>query len=535
MKKSLARGLKSVVVVLAASISMAAGLGCDGVDMGANDNEEQVGRQERGRDAGWYWSENETDEEGNVVAWEYHPFYSDVILSPDGLNLLAMVPVPGPDKGYSEPGMILAVQPLPFGTKRLFPEVKDIIRLNFSPSGDRAYAIGKGGLTLSEINLRSYEVLRTLDLPGVFSVVDVTPDGAYVVLSNLMLGDWADMAYGPSTQACTGFDFGNGGKLLNHCQVAVVKVATGEVKSHTLPYLLRDIDFSPVGGEILFTYSYYEETQTQFLPHAVVEFYSPADNLFVSKTDFPNCADELVVDSTRKMALLSPTTCVTPTKQEMEQKQHDPISVIDLEKRSFVKNLPGFGPVVVASDGSRAVGFTRKANMLSDWNYTLQNSEIGLIVVDLDTLSWKVMDYGDDIPTYTLSPDGKNLFVYAETDNARRPRGEGFQALDPSEGIIQVTLETLAWKTLAKSAQIEMTRFVWTDDGSTMYFFSNKGLFELDAASGQISPIAIFGTPTLMNLRPQQDFLVLGEALEPTFYLLDIANGLKPTILSMGL
>ncbi|MBM4352181.1 MAG: hypothetical protein FJ109_00050 [Deltaproteobacteria bacterium] len=534
MMKTLAKRRWSVLVVLAAALTLTSWLGCDGIDQGALDNEEEVGRQERGRDTGWYWRENDTDSAGNPV-WEYHPFYSEVILSPDGLNLLAMVPVPGPDKGYDSPGMILAVQPLPSGQKRLFPEVKDIARLNFSPSGDRAYALAKdlGGLIV--VNLRSFVLEKKVDLPALFGVVDVTPDGKYAILSNLPVGDWAEMFYSPDTQTCTPFQLEVSGKAMNHCQFAVVDLATGEVKTHVLPYRLRDIDFSPVGGEVLFTYSYYQETPTLFLPHAVVQFYSPSLNQFVTETDFPNCADELVIDPTRNVALLSPTTCETPTKEEMEQKQHDPISVIDLETRSFVKNLPGFGPVVIASDGSHAVGFTRRDNMVSDWGYTSQNTEIGLIVVDLETLSWKVMDYGNDIPTYTLSPDGKNLFVYAETDNARRPMGDGPEVLDPSEGIIQVKLQDLSWKTIAKSAAIEMTRYVWTEDGSTMYFFSKKGLFRLDAASGKISPIALYGTPTLMNLRPQQDFLVLGEAGEPTFYLLDLANGMEQSYLPVGL
>jgi hypothetical protein len=530
MMTTLARGRRSVLVVLtAAAVAAASWLGCDGYDRGALDDEEEVGRQERGRDPGSYWGSYETDEEGNVTAWEYYLFYSDVILSPDGLNLLAMVPVPGPDQGYDAPGLVLVVQPLPFGIPRVFPEVKDITRLNFSPSGDRAYAIEKGGGTLSIINLRSYEVEEAVDLPGTFFVVDVTPDGAYAVVSNLPVGDWAENLYSPSMQGCVTTYWENGSKSYNACQFAIIDLATGKIKTHTLPYRLRDIDFSPVGGEILFTYSYYEETETLFLPHAVIEFYSPKLNQFLAKTDFPNCADELVLEPSRNMALLSPTTC------GVLDKNHDPISVIDLEKREFVKNLPGFGPVVISDDGSKAVGFTRRENMELDWNYQGQTTAIGLIFVDLDTLGWKVMDYGPDVPTYTLSPDGSRLFVYAETDgDTYKPRGRPTGTMDPSKGIIQVLLDDLSWSTIAQSSKLAIDHFVWTEDGSTMFFFSDTALFRLDAATGAITPVPIYGTPRLMNLRPQQDFLVLGEAFEPTFYLLDLHDGMKQTSLPLN-
>lgn len=216
-------------------------------------------------------------------------------------------------------------------------------------------------------------------------------------------------------------------------------------------------------------------------------------------------------------------------------KNHDPISVIDLEKRKFVKNLPGFGPVAITSDGSKAVGFTRLENMVSDWGYNGQKTVIGLIFVDLDTLNWKTMDYGNDIPTYTLAPDGSRLFVYAETDGGYyQPKGQN-QPLDPSDGMIQVLLNDLSWSTIAQSDKLEISRFVWTADGSTMFFLSGTALYKLDAESGDIAPIATYGTPSLMNLRPQQDYLILGEAYEPTFYLLDIDESMKQSTLSLGL
>ena len=67
-------------------------------EMGASDNFEETGRQERGRDPGKYQSEVTWDPEEGEYVWEYDLHYSDVILSPDGRRLLAMVPVPKADE-----------------------------------------------------------------------------------------------------------------------------------------------------------------------------------------------------------------------------------------------------------------------------------------------------------------------------------------------------------------------------------------------------------------------------------------------------
>ena len=495
-------------------------------DMGALDNEEEVGRQERGRDPGSYWvTETHSEDPENPGTlkeeWTYAMFYKDVILSPDGETLLAMAPVPGPGKGYAQPGTVLVTQRLPAGQRRVFPEIRDIIRLNFSPSGHRAYAIAKDGRSVIVVNLRDFAIDRTIYLPEVFTVVDVTPDGEHLVLSNLPTTDWQELDFGGNDDSC--FDsWPLAGASL--CQFAVVELANDVVDVHGMDYRIRDIDFSPVNNELLLTYSHWEDST----PHAYISFFSPGAGVVQKTIDFPNCADELVVEPERSLALLSPVDCVDPTLVPK-----DPISVIDLEKREFVTNLPGLGPVVVTADGATAVGFTRRGTLESEFDYHDQETDIGLVFVNLDTLEWKIIDYGSKVPTYTLSPDGSKLIVYVDGKEWVEGDDGKWHLLESGGGLMQLSLADLGWKKLS-SKPLHLDHFAWTADGESMYFLFNHEFFRLDMTTSELTAIATFGSPELMNLRPQQDYLILGEADEPRFYVLDRTSGYVGSIVSLA-
>ena len=320
---------------VAALIIGGAALGCYTPEVGGLDNEEEVGRQERGRDPGSYWVDDSGTEYNRETGeyekkdWTYALSYSDVIVSPDGLNLLAMVPKPGPNLGWSSPGLVMVVQPLPSGKPRIFPEIADLERLNFSPEGDFAFALVKGGKKLHTINLRTFELTETTSLKHSYRVVDVTPDGKYVVLSNLPTTDEQEfLDYGGIDSDCYGI-YG----ALNLCRFSLLNVATGEVRDRQLGERIRDLDFSPVNHELLLTTSRWVDANTEYLPETTIHFFDPKTTEFVASASFPNCADEVIIDQHRKRALLSPVRCVPPQHPSQVQPpppNKDPISVIDL-------------------------------------------------------------------------------------------------------------------------------------------------------------------------------------------------------------
>ena len=79
------------------------------------------------------------------------------------------------------------------------------------------------------------------------------------------------------------------------------------------------------------------------------------------------------------------------------------LSAAGLPAQAELRGHGGFVKgIAVTADGSRAVGFTRKADMAQQWNYQ-QDERTGLIVVELPSLAWKVLDYGPYEPAYLLT------------------------------------------------------------------------------------------------------------------------------------
>ena len=511
---------------LVAIIIGVSSLGCDGADVGGLDNEEEVGRQDRGRDPGSYWVDddgtryNRETGEYEDQDWTYALSYSDVILSPDGMNLLAMVPKPGPNKGFASSGMVMVVRPLPVGKPRVFPEITDLERLNFSPEGDYAYALAKGGMKLFTINLRSFKLESTTLLNHAYRVVDVTPDGKYVVVSNLPVTDWDEMVnYGGFDSDC----YGSGNGALNLCRFTLLNVASGEVRDRLVGERIRDLDFSTINNELLLTTSRWVDAGIEYLPETTIHFFDPEITEFTGSASFPNCADEVIIDRHRHRALLSPVRCVPPqhpSQVKPPPPNKDPISVIDLKTREFITNLPGFGPVVLAANGDMAIGFTRQQALEDEWNYFDQETPVGLIFVELDSLDYHIINYGDKEPAYTVSPDGRKLYLFDDGHHWVKDNNGYWHMAAVNTGLKQFDLAQRKWSKLT-DMNTALDRFVWTADGTSMYFISDQQFFRLDVADEMVTPLPIIGSPDNINLRPQQDVVILGEAESPKFYLLE--------------
>ena len=99
--------------------------------------------------------------------------------------------------------------------------------------------------------------------------------------------------------------------------------------------------------------------------------------------EVPNCSDDIIVPQHGEKALLAPTTCVG-------EMAYDPISVIDLTAgaETFVRNLPGFGPVALGPDGTMAVGFLWDAQHCEDLIAAGKADMIALAREVLDDPNW---------------------------------------------------------------------------------------------------------------------------------------------------
>ncbi len=485
-------------------------------EQGAVDNNESSGRQERGQDPGKVTVEEEEDPETGETVWTYLLEYSDLILSPDGKNLLMSVPKPGPDQGFDTAGMVLAVQPLPAGEARYLPKLQDLSRINFAPDGGVAYLLDADGTRVRELELSGYTLAGEHHLPGTFSVLDVTPDGDYLLLSNLPKTDLEEYSFDPYAASCSppsamGLPVG-----ANLCKAAVVDLAAGTVWELDLPHQVRDIDFDPVSGEVVISYSLRSSGPDGGTTSYLV-FYNVAFGTFTAKLTFPNCSDEVEISEQASMALQSPTACTQPEDfdpndplNDLEgswggsQPFHDPISIIDLQSRQFVTNLPGFGPVALTQDGTRAAGFTLRHVMEDEWGYYDQYDAVGIILVDLPDLTWDIIDIGSEVPAYTFSPDGEFLYLYSDNPLS-----------GSTVGRIHTGSLELEW---LEGPEVDLDAFVWAPDGETIYTVSKDRLYAIRNDSVEIREVSLSVSVDLINIRPQGDFLLVGPDDQPLFY-----------------
>jgi WD40 repeat protein len=223
--------------------------------------------------------------------------------------------------------------------------------------------------------------------------------------------------------------------------------------------------------------------------------------------DVPNCASSLQLSPQGRTAMLAPTNC-----------SKDPVSIIDLIARTFRKNIPGFGPVAWSPDGEYAVAFGRKDDLKAVANIDT-TAAISLLFIEAATLEIEVLELGDDIPIYSITPDGQVVLIYSIFTSSSY------------DGIVMVDVAT---RTLRETSgpEVGLSEFVMSPDGQLVYLIDG-GLFRLDVQTGKIAyvnlPCGGAGEPTrcnpdLINLMPGGRTLILGYKDLAEFGLYDVPS-----------
>lgn len=145
------------------------------------------------------------------------------------------------------------------------------------------------------------------------------------------------------------------------------------------------------------------------------------DSLASSTIRIPNCESKFVALPDESRALLSPTFCEEDksSNPNAQWTNPDPVSVIDIDGSSlgFVKNLPGFGPVALSPDGSRAVAYLDTQRMdpsMFEDPAQVPDAEADryqLMVIDPGSLSFTLDPIGKALPRFAMTPDGKGMLV----------------------------------------------------------------------------------------------------------------------------
>jgi hypothetical protein len=142
----------------------------------------------------------------------------------------------------------------------------------------------------------------------------------------------------------------------------------------------------------------------------------------VASTTIANCEAPVTVVPEENRLLVSPTFCEEGRDSDPDDQwtNPDPVSIVDIAEDgslTFLKNLPGFGPVALSADGKRAVAYldTKRvdASMFEHKSQVppTDGPEYHIMVIDPKTLEFSVTPIGNGLPRFALSRDGKGLLV----------------------------------------------------------------------------------------------------------------------------
>ncbi len=436
------------------------------------------------------------------------PGFVGAVLSPDGRYLLVQVGEPA----------CLTVADLQEGTASAPEGLCGIRWIGFAPHGAAAYILLASGTTVATLELADVAVGAEVDTLSEYTTLDVSPDGATVALSNVPTTPWTESEYEWNT-ADPGMR-----------RLAVIRPATGTVAELSTPFALRDVAFSPVDGAVLGVSSRWKGDGW---PEAQVYWIDPVTGTLEDQVEFLNCADELAIQPGGITALLSPNQCmvhpvVLPPPPEVEEwpstpeeewddwedwDDGDPVSVIDLETRTFEGNLPGFGPVAFSPDGGTAVAFSRRETLMTQWN-VFQQRVVGLVFIRMSDLYWSVFEYGDDEPDYFVDPSGAHLYLHD------REPGE--------DRIVRLDMATEAMAVL-EGPPTHLDGRALSPDGAAIYVIAGDELRRVPVGGATIEPMPLPFTPSQVFTRPQGDALVVTEADNAKVHLVGPAEG---TVLS---
>lgn len=274
--------------------------------------------------------------------------------------------------------------------------------------------------------------------------------------------------------------------------VFLLDAATGHERArHDTGFEIVDLDITPDSAYALVTLD--EGWSASGTPSAAIEYLDLARGRVVDTVRVPNCAAPLVLAPDGARGFLAPTRC-----------GQDPISVVDVHQRRFVRNLPGFGPVAMARDGNTAVGFLDKLSLddtlfQPDDPSPRGSARYHVMLVDTRTLAFRLVPVGDDLPRYDLTPDGNVLLVDWDSWWSADEGGQRVRVLDVASG----ELRTVA------GAAVQLDHYTLHPNSRDVYLLSEASLYWLSIPALRVRAVSLTGHWRSLNLTPDGGTLLL--------------------------
>lgn len=429
----------------------------------------------------------------------------DVRLSDDGRHLVG--------RTSAAHGHCLHVADLVAGTSTTWND-DELCGLRAAVPGADGHvlALTADGLTVLEVDLSdgTDRVLR--EDSAALDTLAVAPGGEFVAVANTPVDADEIVATEGDTEA------------LETRRLRLVDVAGANSEDFTTAFSVRDLDF--VAGRLVVTMSWWDKFG---LPNVRLQLFELSDQSFAGEVSFPNCADDLKPQPDGgNLAVLAPRNCALhdiilaqpevveedwsewdewndEDWEDDEWDEGDPISIVDVSTAQHLGNLPGFGPVEWSPDGARVVGFTRQQPLMVQWN-TFQTRPFGVVIVDVDDLSFRVIDTGETIPNYVFTGDAASVLVSGTRDGALWTA-----RVDASDG----TVTPLAGDAVA------LSEAALSSDGATVYALHEGALHAITAGADTIVRHSLDALADRLHVRPQGDSIVLTDRASATHYVVD--------------
>ncbi len=327
----------------------------------------------------------------------------------------------------------------------------------------------------------------------------------------------------------------------DHDRVFLIEPATGDVRG-TAKVGERPVDLEilPGGEQALVVGSTRWADGGPHTPVSLVGFAEPEPN--VATIDVPNCAAPIAVVPDGSRALLSPTFCTPDAEGKAKGWANpDPVSMIDVDRTAgtltFLKNLPGFGPVALLEDGHAVAYLDMKRidpAMFDDQSQipAASGPQFHLMTIDPKSMAFDLHPIGASLPRFAPAKDGRSLLVDASVqvvrneasasisiDSSGRIAAEVRGAFNDTSGSLfgVFDLSTNTYVPFAGPAAA-LDRFVQLEDGSRVFTLKDNGrggdLFAIDVA-GRAS-FDLGRSLRDIGILPDGRTLVLRVRLEPT-------------------
>lgn len=377
--------------------------------------------------------------------------------------------------------------------------------MTISPDGKYVVAPRSGSTLLVDVSAKSVRELALLADRFVFSK---TRDVVYAMLKDRTGVVAIDLATGEELWKNTPAFYASDGATLarvtsddatlvvgDYDRVFFLRATDGEILG-TAKVGERPVDIEVLPGDrrAIVVGSTSWATGKPLTPVSLVDIAARSS----TSIEIPNCASPVTVTRDGARAMISPTFCTPESTESAPQgwTSPDPVSIVDIDAQAgslrFVKNLPGFGPVAMTSDG-RAVAYLdmkRIDRTMFDDPAQIPSSgapQFHLMTIDPPSMKFALSPIGDVLPRFAPSKDGHSLLVDGSvamtrseatakvTFDGRTLRAEVSVFGDASGSLFGVfDLDTKTYTPFAGPAAA-LDRFVQLGDGSRV--------FTLDAAS----------------------------------------------------